>query len=112
MRPTSDHCLLYVTCADTAEAERIAAALLEAGHIACANILPPIRSLYRWQGQTCNEQETAMLLKTRYDCIHAVSAQIQQLHSYDTPCIVTLPLTHGHPPFLAWIDAALAEQKP
>lgn len=111
MQPTSDHCLLYVTCADTAEAERIAAALLEAGHVVCANILPPIRSLYRWQEQTCNEQETAMLLKTRKNLVEEASAHICRLHSYDTPCILSLPVVAGHAPFLAWVDSCVI-QKP
>lgn len=111
MEPTSDYCLLYVTCGSADEAERIAQTLLEERHIACANILPPTRSLYRWQGKDCTAEEVVMLLKTRCDTAQDVHATILRLHSYDTPCILTLPVAAGHAPFLRWVDAALAEEK-
>src|SRR5690606_27335873 len=109
---SSHHCLIYLTCADNAEAEHIARHLLAEGLIACANLFPPIRSLYHWQGELQHETESAMLLKTRRDVLPKLESRILQLHSYDTPCMVVLPIEAGYAAFLEWIDTQLIKEKP
>lgn len=103
--------LFYVTCADTAEAERIASALLERGLIACANILPQMLSLYHWQGELCRSEECVLLLKSTAAHSDAIIAAVQELHSYDTPCVLALPIEAGSADFLQWITDSVQTKK-
>ena len=95
--------LLYLTCRDSQEAQSISEALLEKQLIACANILPPVTSLYHWEGAIKQYQEVALLLKTRAEHFEAVESLIKVQHSYDCPCLLALDVAQGHAPFLEWI---------
>ncbi len=95
---------IYITCASEDEAERIASALLDERLIACANILPGMRSLYLWKGRREQAQETALICKTMTDRLDALTEKIRELHSYETPCVTVFPITGGNPDFLAWIE--------
>ncbi len=94
---------IYVTCADSAEAERIGRELVDARLAACANILPGMRSIYRWQGRVETAQETVLVLKSRQELFEQLAARVRASHSYTTPCIVALPIIAGDPTYLAWI---------
>lgn len=102
--------MIYVTCADAAEAEKVAAHLLEQKLIACANIMAPHTSLYEWQGKAEKGTETAMFLKTTDDMFETVQQEISTLHSYECPCIVGIPVIAGHAPFLQWISDQVATE--
>lgn len=95
--------VLYVTCRDSEEARRIAADLVAARLIACANILPQHIAVYRWEGSVVESAETAMLLKTRAELVVHVSERIRSMHSYDMPGISAWPITGGNADFLNWI---------
>lgn len=97
------HVLVYITAADRREARRLAAALLRERWIACANLVGPIESHYWWQGKLETAREWLLLAKTRASHAAQVIAKVKALHSYETPCVVTLPLTAGNPDFLRWI---------
>ena len=94
---------LYMTTSDEAEAHAIASRLLEEHLIACANILPGGRSVYRWQGKIADGPECYTLLKTCADRVPQAMARIGEMHSYDTPCIGVWPWTDGSGPFMAWV---------
>lgn len=96
-------CILYITCANKDEARKIAAALLERQLIACANILPSVESHFRWQDALEQTEETAMFAKTTDAKLKEIYPVVTSLHSYDTPCIVALPITDGLPEFLKWV---------
>lgn len=96
--------LLYITAAHREEAEAIAQALLENRLAACINILGGITSLYRWEGEIKTGDEVALIAKTRVDLVAAATAAVQEIHSYDCPCIVALPIQGGNPDFLQWIE--------
>ena len=100
---------VYITAPTDAEAHTIAEALVKERLAACANILAPMRSIYHWQGRVEEEVETALIIKTREELFSAVEARVRELHSYDTPCIVALPIHLGYQPYLDWI---LEETKP
>ena len=100
-----DFIVIYVTCANGAEAEKISAALLDEKLIACANVLAPHTAHYSWKGKREKGSEVAIIMKTRADLFEKVRATILTLHSYECPCIVSWPLTAGHGPFLDWIAA-------
>lgn len=98
--------IVLTTASSEAEAQTLATALIEARLAACVNITP-IRSIYRWQGKVHNEAEWQLALKTRLDSFNAISQKIKELHSYEVPEIIALPLSTGSPDYLKWIDQQL-----
>ena len=103
----SEPLLIYTTWPDAESARAFAAEALEARLVACANILAPMTSIYRWQGQVEQASETPMLLKTTAEAAEALRGRFLERHPYDTPAFVALPLQAEacHAPFLAWIEA-------
>jgi periplasmic divalent cation tolerance protein len=70
---------------------------------ACANVLPGVTSVFRWQGEVQEDGETALILKTRSELVEPLTKRVKELHSYDCPCVVALPIAGGNPDFLQWI---------
>ena len=99
-----DTFFIYVTAVDAAEAELIARTVVEERLAACANILGSSRSIYWWEGQVCEGEEIALVLKTTTSRKSELVDRIKQLHSYDCPAIVCLPIADGNPDFLKWIQ--------
>lgn len=95
--------IVYVTVSDEAEAKMLAKKAVTARLCACANILSPITSIYEWQGELCESSERLLLMKTRQTQVHALIELIKDLHSYECPCIVSLPLGQSYEPFLSWV---------
>ena len=104
----SDARTVYVTAADEDQAEDLARALLERGLIACANLLPRMRSLYLWKGEVQDDREVAMLLKTRQDRLEELIVAVEQLHPYDVPCVVAWPIEAGSEAYLDWVRETCA----
>jgi len=96
--------LVYVTAPSLEEAESLARLAVESRLAACANILPGMRSLYWWRGKLERGDETVLLLKTTEALAPALTEALMAAHSYDCPCVVTLPVTGGNPDFLRWIN--------
>ena len=94
---------IYITAPDREEARRLAATLVEERLAACVNILGVIDSVYRWQGEIEQASEIALVAKTDEARVAALTRRAAELHSYECPCIVALPIAQGHPPFLEWI---------
>ena len=95
--------LVYITAPDPESARSMAARLVEERLCACANILGPVESLYWWEGRVENSHEVVIICKTTQSGYPAFEKRVRELHPYDTPCIVALPLTEGFAPFLQWI---------
>jgi len=95
---------IYAVFADAAEAERIARAMVERRLAACANILAPCRSIYRWQGAIETAKEVPALFKARADRAKQLVAAIAELHSYEIPAIIAWPIAHGWPAYRQWIE--------
>jgi len=104
----SDARTVYVTAADEDQAEDLARALLERGLIACANLLPRMRSLYLWNGEVQDDREVAMLLKTRQDRLEELIVAVERLHPYDVPCVVAWPIEAGSEAYLDWVRETCA----
>ena len=81
--------LIYITCKDNKEAEKISRHLLEKRLIACAN-LHPIRSLYWWQGKIQDDNEIAIIAKTLEKNYNKIKEEVKKIHSYDVPCILKI----------------------
>jgi periplasmic divalent cation tolerance protein len=95
--------LVYVTATSRDQALVIGRTVVEERLAACVNVLGPIASIYRWEGQVCEEEEVAFLVKTRTELVQALSERIKALHDYDCPCVVAIAIAGGNPDFLAWI---------
>jgi len=94
---------VYVVFADASEAERIATIVVEEGLAACANILAPCRSIYRWQGRVERADEVPALFKAAQ--AEALIARIAELHSYDVPAAVAWPIAASQPAYAEWVQA-------
>lgn len=94
---------VYMTMPDKAEARSIGKALVEEQLVACVNIFDGVNSLYMWQDKLQDDQEVVLIAKTTVARMPAVIKRVKALHSYECPCIVSLPLTDGNPEFLDWI---------
>ena len=104
----SDVALLHVTCADRAEAERIAEAVLAERLAACVNILPSVKSYYYYMGGTHLDEEVMLLIKTTTEQFDQVCEVITELHTYEIPEILMLRANAGSAPFLSWLQEAVA----
>jgi periplasmic divalent cation tolerance protein len=94
---------VYVTTADAEEARNIGRHLIEEQLAACANILPGVTSIFRWQDKVEEASETVLILKTTEQKLERLIERAQSLHSYDCPCIEALPVVEGNRDFLEWV---------
>lgn len=72
---------------------------------ACVNLVPGARSIYRWQGQLCDEVETLAIVKTTTERVDELTARLVSLHPYEVPEVIAVPISAGYAPYLAWIAA-------
>src|ERR1700757_4437241 len=96
---------VYTTYPSIVEAEKAGRALLERALAACVNILPGMVSLYRWQGAIERGEEAVMIVKTRASLAEAVRAAVKEMHSYETPAVLVIPIENVDSDYHAWIVA-------
>lgn len=96
-------CVIWSTVPPALSAA-LAKSLLEKNLAACVNITP-VRSLYRWNGECCDDEEHLLIIKTRRDLADAVIRALKAEHPYDVPEIIVLPVITGHAPYLDWVYA-------
>ena len=104
------HLVVYVT-APPERAAALAKALVERRVAACVNILPGVRSFYHWQGEVCDDSEALLVIKTRRMLFEELREAVVELHPYEVPEVVALPIEAGHTPYLAWIDEETATSR-
>ena len=92
-----------MTAGSKDEAKKIGEELVTARLAACVNILDNMNSVYLWQGEIQVDTEVVMIAKTTEDRIPQLIEKVESMHSYDCPCIVSLPVLGGYQPFLDWI---------
>lgn len=95
--------VVLMTAPDEASAERLARTLVEEALAACVNLVPQIRSIYRWQGKIETGNEVLLIAKTRADCVSALIARVLEIHPYDVPEVIAWPITHGSASYLKWV---------
>jgi periplasmic divalent cation tolerance protein len=95
--------LVYATFPSRAEAERIGGRLVDDGLAACVNILPTMIAIYIWEGRRQQDEECAMIIKSRATLAETVIEVVRSLHPYENPAIVVLDVAGGAPPFLEWV---------
>ena len=100
-----EFCEVVVTAADEDWLAGFTRTLVEEQLVACGHHVAPIRSVYRWHGAVHDEAEARVALHTRRSLVPAIVARAQELHPYEVPCVIALPLVGGNPDYLAWIAA-------
>jgi periplasmic divalent cation tolerance protein len=98
-------CICFVTAGSREEARAISRTLVAERLAACANLLDGMTSLYWWQGTLEQAEETVIILKTRSALVPALTERVKQLHSYECPCVVALPISAGSADYLRWIES-------
>lgn len=105
MTPTRPaHAVLTTTTDAEEKAQALATEVIEEQLAACAQVYP-VSSVYRWQGEVVREQEWRIDFKTRGELVDRLTARIDELHDYDTPEIIAVPVTAGSPAYLEWVSA-------
>ena len=102
----ADHIVVFMTAPTADVAARIGRAVVDEGLAACATIVPGARSIYRWEGKTCDDAEVLCVLKSRADRFDELRARIQGLHPYEVPEILAVPVAAGSEPYLRWVEGA------
>ena len=97
--------IILCTCPDLATAERVAETVVGERLAACVNIAPGLTSIYRWEGQIQRDAELLLLIKTRQEVYPLLEARIRELHPYQIPEIIALPIQTGSAAYLDWIAA-------
>lgn len=99
--------IIYLTCANEKEATSIAEKLINAGLVACANMIPPSKSMYLWNGELEVSIEVPMILKTSKNHIEKVKEMILKNHSYDTPAVIEITANSLHEPYSDWLSNSM-----
>ena len=100
---------LVLTMLPTADAAvSLARTLVEEKLAACCNLIPAVRSIYRWEGKLQDENEVLVLLKTRSEHFERLKARILELHPYEVPEVLALPVEAGYAGYLEWMSKAMA----
>jgi periplasmic divalent cation tolerance protein len=100
------------TVGNEEQANLIARELVARRQAACVNVIPGIKSFYRWQGEICHDSELLLVVKTLAAEYEAVAATIRELHSYEVPEILSFNIVGGDPPFLEWLAASVDKDAP
>jgi periplasmic divalent cation tolerance protein len=104
-----DCCEVVVTADDAGWLAGFTRTLVEERLAACGHLVEPVRSVYRWDGELHDEREARVALHTRRSLVPAIVARTAELHPYDVPCVLALPVVGGNPDYLAWVRAGTRE---
>jgi periplasmic divalent cation tolerance protein len=96
---------IWINCPDEGVAETIAEHLIDRRLAASANLYPPVRSLYRWQGAVERKSETPLLVKTRADLFGAVESAVRAFHPHETPSVTGVDIAHVDAGYRDWVFA-------
>ncbi len=95
--------ILFVTAGKAEEASKIARTLVAEKLVACVNLVSQIQSIYWWKGEVREDAELLLIMKTRSELVEAVQKRVKELHSYEVPEIIAMPIAQGLPAYLSWI---------
>ena len=101
-------CLVWVTAPDAEQGATLARALVEDHLVACVNVVPGVRSIYRWEGSVQEDSEVLLIMKTRAQLVDALTARVEALHPYDVPEVVAVDVAGGSAAYLDWVVGELS----
>ena len=96
--------MVYVTAGSSAEASRLARALVEERLAACVSQVGPVQSVYHWDGKLEQSEEQLLMVKTRKELFTVLEKKVREMHSYSVPEIVALPIIDGSSAYLRWLE--------
>jgi len=96
-------CLIFTTCLNEKIAKRISEELLKKKLVACVNIIPKIKSMYRWKGKIEKSDEILLLIKTEENLFNSVKKEIVQIHPYEIPEVICVKVDKGYEKYLDWM---------
>ena len=102
--------VVLVTCPRRPQAERLARLIVRERLAACVNVVPGVRSYFRWQGRIDRADEILLVIKTTFSRFPRLAATIRSHHPYDVPELIALPVSAGHPPYLAWVRDSVVKR--
>jgi len=100
----TDYILVFITASSEKEGEKIASALIKERLAACVNLIGGMKSTFRWKGQVSTEKEILLIAKTKDVRFEKLKKRVTELHSYEVPEIVALPILAGFEKYLSWIE--------
>lgn len=100
----SQYLLVLTTIGSEEDAARLGRSLVEKRLVACVNMVGPVRSVFLWKGKVEDESERLLLMKTRADRYAELETAIQELHPYDVPEVIAIPIERGSQAYLSWVD--------
>ncbi len=103
----SSYIVVFMTVSDEKEATKIIHSLLKDRLIACANIVGPVASLFWWKGKIDKANEFLVIMKSRKNLFKKLSERVKELHSYEVPEVIALPVIEGLPSYLNWLGTSL-----
>ena len=99
----TEYIIVFITAPNEKEAAAISQTIVGERLAACINIIPSVRSIYRWQGRVEDEQEVLMIVKTKKSLFERLQERVKELHSYAVPEIIGLPVIEGSKQYLEWL---------
>jgi periplasmic divalent cation tolerance protein len=100
----TDKIVVLTSCAQQADAERLARALVAGRLAACVNVVPGVRSFYHWKGEIESAEEFLLIVKTSRDLFPELRAEMEKLHPYEVPELLALPVVAGAENYLSWLQ--------
>lgn len=100
--------MIYVTTSGVSESKKIARILLEEKLAACINIVPEVNSIYLWKGKIEEDDESVMFVKTRSELVDALINRVEEIHSYEIPCILEIKVNKGSKNYLDWMESEIS----
>lgn len=104
-------CFVYITTGTLEEAREIGGKLVEEHLAACANLLPQMESIYSWKGEIHRDQEVVLIAKTNSTLLKSLTDRVKELHSYECPCVVAIPVDGGNPDYFSWLSDQLHQKE-
>jgi periplasmic divalent cation tolerance protein len=105
----TDKIIVLSTCASEEESGKLARSLVEQRLAACVNVVPRVRSYYRWKGEIESADEYLLLIKSSRSCMAALLTVLENEHSYEVPEVIAVPVVDGAPNYLNWLQANLRD---
>jgi periplasmic divalent cation tolerance protein len=105
-----EHVLALTTLPLNLDADALAHTLVEERLVACVNVLPPMRSTYRWKEEVEQEGERQVIMKTTRDRVSALETRLRELHPYDVPEFIVVPIVSGSEEYLRWVTESTSPE--
>ncbi|WP_414469888.1 divalent-cation tolerance protein CutA [Methanobacterium sp. ACI-7] len=101
------YAFVYITTSSKEESKNIGKTLVEERLAACVNIVPSIESIYLWKGKIEDDEESLLIAKTKQDNIDKIIKRVKEIHSYETPAILAIPIITGSKDYLDYLDSEM-----